>query len=67
MVHPLVNRKIVKKKTNTFKRHQSDRYDKVKVCIVFKLDFSTNFNVLFRNPGENQKVLITDLEESSVV
>merc|ERR1711974_468974 len=28
-VQPLVRRKIVKKKTNTFKRHQSDRYDKV--------------------------------------
>merc|ERR1711939_486590 len=29
MVQPLLRKKIVKKKTNTFKRHQSDRYVKV--------------------------------------
>ena len=29
MVQPLIRKTIVKKKTNTFKRHQSDRYHKL--------------------------------------
>jgi hypothetical protein len=55
--------KIVKKRTKTFFRFQSDRFDRVKVCFLF----STRLSYLIRLLGESPVVSIIEFEESSRV
>ena len=57
--------KIVKKRTKTFFRFQSDRFDRVKVCDPFYS--SDPYLVPFSLHGESPVVLITESEESSRV
>lgn len=52
--------KIVKKRTKTFFRFQSDRFMRVKVCLALLLLF-----YYYRLLGENPAVSITGSEESS--
>jgi len=65
-IRPLHKPKIVKKRVKKFTRHQSDRYDKLKVKIKLSLFLSkktSKSNLLISQIGENQKVLITELED----
>jgi hypothetical protein len=58
--------KIVKKRTKTFFRFQSDRFDRVKVCLpkIYSFDKSLFFR---SQAGGSPVVLITESEESTRV
>ena len=57
--------KIVKKRTKTFFRFQSDRFDRVKVCCNL---YESRHHVFFcSQAGESLVVSITESEESSRV
>ena len=66
-IRPLHKPKIVKKRVKKFTRHQSDRYDKLKVKIknsFTKKETNSNlFSFFVSQTGENQKVLITESED----
>ena len=47
MVVPTVKRTIVKKRTKKFIRHQSDRYDKLKVIIEDYLTFCASYTATY--------------------
>lgn len=60
-VQPAHKPKIVKKRTKKFIRHQSDRYDKVKVrneqIIIECNRLTINIFYFFRKTGGSQRVL----------
>lgn len=72
-IKPKYRPQIIKKRTKKFIRHQSDRYDKLKVskknimwCFVWLCICNIIFRLSFCSPiGVNLRVLTTECEEGS--